>query len=482
MAASPSSPPTHDKEYRMSAAVSTPTSASSTKGPRASLSLAQGLVVGMTLFSMFFGAGNLILPPLLGAQAGSDSVAATAGFLIAGIGLPLMGVIATALAGNLTRLGSRVHPKFAAVFAILVYLSIGPCLAIPRTSSTSFEMFVPLLPEGASLPVVRAVFSVAFFAVATFLAMKPGKISRLLGRITGPALVILIVLVVGAALFAPRPEATAAVAPYDSAPAVQGFLTGYQTMDLLASLTFGIVIAQNIRQMGVTSAGGVTREIAKAGLVMGVLMALVYCGLTFVGVAMGPEMPGVTNGASVLTASAGAHFGLAGTIIVAAIFLLACLNVCTGLISCCASYFADTFKRVPYAAWAIGFAAFSCLVSNLGLDAILAFSVPLLGALYPPAIVLVLMGMAHRLLDRFALAWPLAVGAAAVVSVIGALRDAFAPTLWTPLDALPLAEMGMGLVVPTLVCLAVGVLLSRGRHVHAPEEPEPAEASTEPQA
>ena len=466
----------------MSAAASTPTPASSATESRASLPIAQALVVAMTLFSMFFGAGNLILPPLLGAQAGSDSVAATAGFLVAGIGLPVMGVIATALAGNLTRLGGRVHPVFASVFAILIYLSIGPCLAIPRTSSTSFEMLVPLLPNDTPLPVIRAVFSVAFFAVATFLAMRPGKISRLLGRITGPALVILIVLVVGAALLSPRPEATAAVAPYDSAPAVQGFLTGYQTMDLLASLTFGIVIAQNIRQMGVRSSGGVTREIAKAGLVMGVLMALVYCGLAFVGVAMGPDMPGVTNGASVLTASADAHFGLAGTIIVAAIFLLACLNVCTGLISCCASYFAETLARVPYAVWAIGFAAFSCLVSNLGLDAILAFSVPLLGALYPPAIVLVLMGMAHRVLDRFALAWPLAVGAAAVVSVIGALRDAFAPALWTPLDALPLADVGMGWVVPVAVCLALGMLLSRGRHVRVPNEPDGSAEPAEPQA
>lgn len=464
-----------DRELRMTSTTPVHQTVSDTEtapATRSSLSLAQGLVVGMTLFSMFFGAGNLILPPLLGAQAGTDSVAATAGFLVAGIGLPVMGVIATALAGNLTKLGGRVHPAFASVFVILIYLSIGPCLAIPRTSSTSFEMLVPLLPDQAPLEIVRAAFSVAFFVVATVLAMKPGKISRLLGRITGPALIILIVLVVGAALFTPRPDATPAVAPYDSAAGVQGFLTGYQTMDLLASLTFGIVIAQNIRTMGVTSTGGVTREIAKAGLFMGVLMALVYCGLAFVGVAMGPDMPGVTNGAAVLTASANAHFGLVGTIIVAAIFLLACLNVCTGLISCCASYFAETFSRVPYAAWAIGFAAFSCLVSNLGLDAILAFSMPLLGALYPPAIVLVLMGMAHRLFDRFRLSWPLAVGAATVVSVINALRDAFAPGLWTPLDALPLADIGMAWVIPTVVFLVIGMLLSRGKPVSAKPESE----------
>lgn len=112
------------------------------------------------------------------------------------------------------------------------------------------------------------------------------------------------------------------------------------------------------------------------------------------------------------------------------------------------------------------------MVSSLGLDAILAFSVPLLGALYPPAIVLVLMGMAHRLFDRFRLSWPLAVGAATVVSVINALRDAFAPSLWTPLDALPLADIGMAWVIPTVVLLVIGMLLSRGKPVSAKPESE----------
>lgn len=413
-------------------------------------------VVGVTLFSMFFGAGNLILPPLLGLQAGTSAVPATVGFLIAGIGLPVLGIIAVALAGTVRELAGRVHPLFARVFVAAVYLAIGPCLAIPRTSSTAFEMLAPLLPADVSLDTVRLVFSVAFFAVAYLLAMHPGRLTRLLGRVTGPALIALIVVVTGAALVSPGVQAAAPQAPYDHAPAIQGFLTGYQTMDLLASLTFGIVIATNIREMGVTEPGPLARAISSAGVIAGLLMVLIYCGLAYVGVNATEVAAGATNGATVLTASATAHFGAVGTVVVAAIFLLACLNVCIGLISCCGTYFSQEISAVPYRWCALAFAAFSCVISNFGLDAILAFSVPLLGALYPIAIVLVIMGMLHGVCDHVPQVWPWVVGVTAIVSVVIALRDAFAPGAWIATDALPLAGMGLAWVVPALVAVAIG--------------------------
>ena len=109
------------------------------------------LLVSFTLFSMFFGAGNLIFPPHLGAQAGTSLWPAFAGLAVSAVGLPIAGVTAVARAGGLDRLAGRVHPVFATVFTILVYLSIGPCLAIPRTASTSFQMLVPLIGGGSGL-------------------------------------------------------------------------------------------------------------------------------------------------------------------------------------------------------------------------------------------------------------------------------------------------------------------------------------------
>lgn len=437
-----------------------------------SLSPRQSIAVGITLFSMFFGAGNLILPPMLALQAGTSTVPAMMGFLVAGIGLPVLGIVAVALVGTARELADRVHPLFSSIFVAAIYLAIGPCLAIPRTSSTAFEMLVPLFPQDAPIGTIRLVFSIVFFAVAYALAMHPGALTKLLGRITGPALIILLVMVVGSSILSPAGVAQAPQAPYDSAAPIQGFLTGYQTMDLLASLTFGLVIAENIKGLSVSDSHGLMREISRAGIVAGILMALVYCGLAQVGASFGSVMPHATNGAALLTASATLHFGIAGTVIIAAIYLLACLNVCIGLISCCGTYFAETFGaaapgaqtrmlgRIPYAGWAAAFAVFSCVVSNVGLDAILTFSVPLLSALYPVSIVFVIMGMAHRACDRLPLIWPWAIGATTVVSVATALRDAFFAGTWLPFDALPLANLGFGWLLPALCGAAVGAILS----------------------
>lgn len=419
----------------------------------------QLLVLGGMLFSMFFGAGNLILPPLLGLQAGGDAVPATAGFLAAGIGLPVLGIIAVALVGDIRQLAGRVHPLFSSVFIAMVYLTIGPFLAIPRTSTTAYEMVRPLIPGGDSF-ITAAVFSVAFFAVAFFLALRPGMLSRVLGRFSAPALIVLIALVVGAALLAGPGDVPAARPPYDENAAAEGFLAGYQTMDLLAALCFGIVVAANVKEQGVTDPKRVAGSISVAGVVAGVLMAAVYCGLSFVGLSMASSMPEAANGAEILAASANMHFGEVGSVIVAAIFLLACLNVCTGLISCCAEYFSEVCPRVSLPAWAAIFAVFSCGVSLVGLDSILAFSAPLLGALYPPAIAMTVMGLAHGACDKMPRMWPWVVLSTTAASVVVALRDAFVPEAWIILDALPGADMGLGWLCVAGAAACVGALHS----------------------
>lgn len=137
--------------------------------------------MGMTLFSMFFGAGNLIFPPFLGAMAGRYTWTAMAGFVLTAVGFPILGVAAVAESGGLTALGSRVHPRFAFVFTLLIYLSIGPCLAIPRTASTSFEMAVkPFVEAGAG---VQLLYSVVFFGIAFLVALKPDRLTQRLGKI-----------------------------------------------------------------------------------------------------------------------------------------------------------------------------------------------------------------------------------------------------------------------------------------------------------
>ena len=242
---------------------------------------------------------------------------------------------------------------------------------------------------------------------------------------------------------------------------------------ILASLAFGIIIAETIHELGVTDDKRVAFEISRSGVIAGVLMAIIYCGLGLAGMQLGTVMPDATNGAAILARSASMHFGLAGTVVVFAIFFLACMNVCIGLISCCSRYFCETYvveggaeaseeaMRRPFAVLAFVFAAFSCVLSNVGLDVILMFSVPMLNALYPVAIVLVLMGLVHGFCDAHPQVWIWVGGVVAVQSVITSVRDAFFAGAWLPFDALPLADIGAAWAPVAVVAFVIGLLHSR---------------------
>ena len=420
------------------------------------------LFVGFTLFSMFFGAGNLIFPPFLGAQAGVNTWFAFAGFAMSAIGLPVLGVIAVARSGGLAALAGRVHPRFAAVFTLLIYLSIGPCLAIPRTASTSFEMLAPLVGSGAAR---QLIYSALFFAAAFLVALRPEKLTDRLGKLLCPALIVLIVvLFAGCLLYPPAAHYAAAGEPYTTLPAAAGFLSGYQTMDTIAALNFGAVIALNIRAKGVADERQVVRGTIRAGWVAGVVLLAIYAMLTHAGALSGAAFPGGATGADTLTQLARGLFGRPGLVLLAAIFVIACLNTCIGLISCVSEYFHGLFPRVPYAAFAAFFALASMVVSNIGLAGIIALSTPVLNAIYPVAIVLIALSFVPRL-AAYRWVYPLAVGLTCVQSV----ADAFAlPGLSALLDRLPLAGLGFGWAVPALAGLLLGLLLSR-RDAAAPQ-------------
>lgn len=422
-----------------------------------------GLVVGVTLFSMFFGAGNLILAPLLGLRAGVQTPEALLGFIVSAVGLPVLTIAAIALSGTVGKLGDRIHPVFSKVFAAAAYLAIGPFLAIPRTATTSFEMVRPLLPEDVSPAAALVAFSLVFFVVAYFLAMHPNRLTELMGKISGPTLIVLVVLLVASTLVSPPgTSATVASAPYDEAAGVAGFVYGYQTMDVLAALAFGYVIAMNVRELGVQSPAGIARQVVRSGVIAGVCMAAIYCGFGYLGAVMGSALPNAANGAEVIAGAAAIEFGSAGSVLVAAIFLVACLNVCIGLICSISEYFSVEYELMPYERWALAIAALSCLLANVGLTTILEYSVPLLSALYPIAIVLVVMGLVQRGSGEGGrLAWRLCVAFCGVDSVIVALRDGFAKGLALPLDLLPLAGLGMGWILPAILGFVVGLLAER---------------------
>lgn len=442
----------------------------------------QRLLATVTFFSMFFGAGNLIFPPFLGVQAGSATVPAAAGFIVSAVGLPILGVLAVSAAGGFEQLANRVSPKFSLVLGVAIILTIGPCFAIPRTATTSFEMAVVPFTADAPRWLTQLVYSLVFFALSFVMAQHPERLSKTLGRFMGPLLLVLIAVLFAACLVIGHGAFTAPYGNYASGQLARGFLDGYQTMDLLAALYFGIVISANVREMGVTDESANRRETGLAGVGTGVMLIAVYGALSYVGMVSGAFStidPAKDNGATVLTNLTASAFGPWGTAFVGLVFVVACFNVCTGLISTCGTYFQNRFprvagRRVSYRAWSAIFAVFSFIVSNAGLSAIVTVSVPVLAALYPIAIVLVVLALVHRPFSgRFPhmYFWTvLLVGIVSAVDCLDQLITVFTGLTVAPLHVvtlLPLYSAQLGWLLPAAIGLAIGVAVSLAKRTTA---------------
>lgn len=428
------------------------------------LNVKNKILMGITLFSMFFGAGNLIFPPFLGAQAGSSMWWAFLGFAVSAVGLPVLGVVAVTLSGGLERLASRVHPGFSFVYILILYLAIGPCLAIPRTASTSFSMAVmPFMPDSAPKDVIQLIYSLVFFALAVVIAMHPERLTQYLGKRLTPILLLLIIVIFGTCLFNPAKGFAPPGRHYSHLAPVQGFLDGYQTMDTLAALNFGMIVAMNIRDRGIKNEKSVMKETIRAGWIAGGILLIVYAMLAFVGMQSSEIFPGTANGTQVLTQMVGLLFGPVGTVILALIFVIACFNTCVGLFSCCGKYFNSIFPKISYGGWVLIFALVSMIISNVGLDEILKFSVPVLNAIYPLAILLIFLSLAHKILDPFPGTYPWA-GAFCGVSSLLLVLDGQGIVIGgiTPLiRMIPGYAIGFGWVIPTIVGIVLGMIFGK---------------------
>jgi LIVCS family branched-chain amino acid:cation transporter len=441
------------------------------------------LFVASMLFGMFFGAGNLIFPVSMGQLSGSSIWQASAGFLITGVGLPLLGVAALGISrkGGLLELSSGVGKAFGLFFTCALYLTIGPFFAIPRCATVSYTVGVQrLLPDGGQTAAL-ALFSLAFFAAVLFFSLKPGQILTWIGKVLNPLFLCLLAILVIRALSAPL-GTISEIAPsgaYAASAFTTGFLEGYNTMDALAGLAFGIIVVTVIRDLGITEPGDVARQTVRAGLFSSLLMALIYVLVTVVGAQSRGAFPASSNGGEALARIAETYFGSVGALILAAMVTVACLKTAVGLITSCSETFVRIFPGGPsYSVWAVIFTAASFLIANLGLDAILSWSKPVLMFLYTLAIVLILLTLFGRFFgnDRTVLQWT--IGFTAAAAVLDFLRALPAGTGLKALGeaaggAVPFTAQGFGWVCPALAGLCVGLLLraAKGRKGRMPENP-----------
>lgn len=420
------------------------------------------VMVSFMLFSLFFGAGNLIFPPFLGQNAAAHTPSALLGFLTTAVILPVLAVVVVAKFDGLDKLGRLVGKHFAIIFTVLTYLALGPCLAIPRAASVPFEMAVaPYLPEAANATLWMVAYSLVFFLMALWLCMRPGKMMSWLGNLLTPCLLFLLLFMFIGFLLKGQVSIAEATAAYENAPFLTGFAEGYNTMDTLAGLNFGLVIATTLTALGLTETRDKIRYTVKCGVFAGAILAAVYIMLTYMGMASSGVYAIQENGAQTLRHIVYQIFGAPGAVLLAAIFTLACLTTCVGLINSIAQYFSTLFTRLNYKQWVLLITCFSFGLCNMGLNTILSISVPILNALYPMAIVLILLGLSHKLWENNPFVYPLTIAGTGLVSIVYALDKAGVPldSLGHATGYLPLYNMGFGWFLVAAVMLLLSLLL-----------------------
>ncbi|NLU24042.1 MAG: branched-chain amino acid transport system II carrier protein [Clostridiales bacterium] len=407
-------------------------------------------VIGFALFSMFFGAGNLIFPPFLGLETGLQWLLGFICYYLADIGLALMALFAMLESGGSDGITRRIGHIPATVLMSAIVLCIGPMVAIPRTAATTFEMSIKPLWSSVS-PVL---FSIVFFLIILALCIRENAVVDIVGKFLTPALLLgLIILIVKGVI---SPLGSIAPSQVASVPAT-GIKAGYQTMDVLGAMVFGIIILKSAEDKGHTEKREKNRVVIGAGIVSGVALFLVYLGLTYLGATVSNQY-GTDVSRSVLVVSiVRSLLGQAGLVIFGIVVALACITTAVALVSSAATYFSQLSRgKISYSLLVIVICVFSAFVSNIGLDTIVAIASPILDIVYPPALVLIVLSFFGRKI-RNDNVFRMATLGALLTSILFTIRSYSGSMVF--LDHLPLATLGFGWIIPAIVFGLLGWLI-----------------------
>lgn len=410
--------------------------------------------LSLLAFGIFFGAGNLIFPPTVAQLAGTNIIAAFGGFFFTAVLLPVLGIIVVSKTDGLLNLGKKVDPIFAYILTIGILIAIGPGLAIPRTGSTSFEMMIkPYLGSNES-PLPLLMYTIVYFGLVALVSWSPNKIVNHIGRFTTPALLILIAIMTFLAWSNGQTTLLEPTAAYQQQPFFNGFISGYNTLDTLAGLNYGLLIITAIRNFNVEEKR-VTSLATKTGMVAGAILTLVYVCLTLIGQVGASRVDLNSNGADILFASSQALLGTTGSLILGAIFVLACFNTCVGLVISISQYFNKMLPKISYHTFVIILSVWSLALANIGLNGILAYSVPVLLLLYPVAIALIVLALTEKLFNHSQLTYRVAIYVTIVISIISTLTSLKieVPLISNAIKSLPLTNEGLNWVIPFFIVL-----------------------------
>ncbi|QLD32262.1 branched-chain amino acid transport system II carrier protein [Mannheimia varigena] len=421
-------------------------------------------IVGFMLFAIFFGAGNLIFPPKLGLDSGVDFLPSIIGFVLTGVGLPLLGIAVSGYyqGGYKEALSKNVHPYFSLLFLMAIYLTIGPFFAIPRTGATAYQMaVVPFIGESSTLSLL--IFTLSYYLIAVWFSLNPSTVVDRIGAILTPVLLVAILaLVVKAVILLGGNELPAVATKADpETPLFTGIVEGYLTMDALASITFSVIVISAIKAKGI---GGkdLIKQTSMAGIIAAIALAAIYISLAWIGnhypisaeTLAELNTKGQNIGTFILNSVATDTFGEFGRTLLGVIVTLACLTTSIGLIVTTSEYFNEVFPKISYKIYVLIFSLISFAIANQGLDFVISKSVPVLLVLYPIAMTVIFLMFINIFIRLPLMAQRLPLALVTIVSILSVAGVEM-------MNSLPMKDISMEWIPFAIAGTVIGYLFGK---------------------
>lgn len=420
----------------------------------------QIFITGFALFSMFFGAGNLILPPFLGFKAGDAWFMVTLGFVITAVIIPLFGILAHAkLQGTMYDFAKKVSPLFSLIYCLIVYVI---CIALPapRTASVTHEMAIAPFFKSSALLTSSIYFSLVFVFV-----MNRNKILDVIGKFLTPIIIVILLAIIGVAIFNAPDISNPSLF---NAPLVDGVLEGYQTFDAIGAIVVGAVLVISLNFNGTLSFDDKKNLIKKAGFVAGIGLFVIYAGLILIGSLYNSTFSDKATRAEVLIGLSSKTLGVLGTTFLSILIALACFTTAVGIITGTADYFKGLFKNshLVYTITAIISCVFGIVVGSYNVGFIIDIALPVLMFIYPITIILILLNV---LPERFAT--PLVFKTVVLVTFLFSIPDFLkfivpVENIQGVVDLIPLANHSLGWVIPACGTFIVVNLISNKKSLN----------------
>lgn len=409
------------------------------------------LVIGFALFSMFFGAGNIIFPPYLGMSSGSEWPLGFVCYYIADVGLAIIAIFALIKNGGvLSNITDRIGKWPGEIMVTAIILCIGPFIALPRTGATTYEMFVvPLF--GDISPVIPIIL---FFGIALVLTLRESAVIDIIGKFLTPLLFIGLLIMIVMGIINPIGDIS------DTAMlknvAMEGINAGYQTMDVLAAMIFGIIIVKSVEEKGYRQTKSKYSVAKNASLIAAAGLLIVYCGLTFLGATVSGLFNADINRSDLIVNISYGILGETGTVILGVVVTLACLTTAIALITSTADHFHDISNgKINYKLAVVITAILSAVIAMFGTNQIIAIASPVLSLLYPGALTMLVLSFLKERITDFILRF--SVVGAIIGSLCIILYDYGIPLNFVP--DLPLSSSGLSWILFAVIFGAAGSII-----------------------